>query len=58
MRLLVRLTTRHGGYRRGLVHAASTLTREEAAVLADLEAHGPAPLRAHIEEGAATLMQD
>lgn len=40
MRLLVRLTTRHGRYRRGLVHAARSLTPEEAAVLADLEAHG------------------
>ena len=36
----MRLTTRHGRYRRGLVHAATSLTREEAAVLADLEAHG------------------
>jgi hypothetical protein len=40
VRLLVQLTTRHGGYRRGLVHAAKSLTPEEAAVLADLEAHG------------------
>jgi hypothetical protein len=40
VRLLVQLTTRHGRYRRGLVQAANSLTPEEAAVLADLEAHG------------------
>jgi hypothetical protein len=40
VRLLVQLTTRHGGYRRGLVQAAKSLTPPEAAVLADLEAHG------------------
>jgi hypothetical protein len=40
VRLLVQLTTRHGRYRRGLVQAAKSLTPEEAAVLADLEAHG------------------
>jgi hypothetical protein len=40
VRLLVQLTTRHGRYRRGLVHAAKSLTPNEAAVLADLEAHG------------------
>lgn len=40
VRLLVQLTTRHGTYRRGLVQAAKSLTPEEAAVLADLEAHG------------------
>jgi hypothetical protein len=40
VRLLVQLTTRHGRYRRGLVHAAKGLTPNEAAVLADLEAHG------------------
>jgi hypothetical protein len=40
VRLLVQLTTRHGRYRRGLVQAAKSLTPNEAAVLADLEAHG------------------
>jgi len=40
VRLLVQLTTRYGTYRRGLVQAAKSLTPEEAAVLADLEAHG------------------
>jgi hypothetical protein len=40
VRLLVQLTTRHGRYRRGLVQAARSLTPQEAAVLADLEAHG------------------
>ena len=40
VRLLVQLTTRHGRYRRGLVQAAKSLAPEEAAVLADLEAHG------------------
>ena len=40
VRLLVQLTTRHGRYRRGLVHAAKRLTPEEAAVLSDLESHG------------------
>ena len=40
VRLLVQLTTRHGRYRRGLLSAAKSLTPEEAALLADLEAHG------------------
>jgi hypothetical protein len=40
VRLLVQLTTRHGRYRRGLVQAARSLNPQEAAVLADLEAHG------------------
>jgi hypothetical protein len=40
VRLLVQLTTRHGRYRRGLVHAANGLTPNEAALLSDLEAHG------------------
>jgi hypothetical protein len=40
VRLLVQLTTRHGQYHRGLVQAAKSLTPNEAAVLADLEAHG------------------
>ena len=40
VRLLIQLTTRHGRYRRGLVQAAKSLRPEEAAVLADLEAHG------------------
>jgi hypothetical protein len=40
VRLLVQLTTRHGRYRRGLVHAAKRLTPEEAAVLGDLESYG------------------
>ena len=40
VRLLVQLTTRHGRYRRGLVHAAKRLTPEEAAVLSDLESYG------------------
>jgi hypothetical protein len=40
VRLLVQLTTRHGRYRRGLLQAAKSLRPEEAAVLADLEAHG------------------
>ena len=40
VRLLVQLTTRHGRYRRGLVHAAKSLTPNEASVLADLEGHG------------------
>jgi hypothetical protein len=40
VRRLVQLTTRHGRYRRGLVQAAKSPTPEEAAVLADLEAHG------------------
>ena len=40
VRLLVQLTTRYGRYRRGLVQAAKSLTPQEAAVLADLEAHG------------------
>jgi hypothetical protein len=40
VRLLVQLTTRHGRYRCGLVQAARSLNPQEAAVLADLEAHG------------------
>jgi hypothetical protein len=37
---MVEISARAGGYRRGLVKAGKHLTPEEAAVLADLEAHG------------------
>jgi len=40
MRLLVQITSRSQAYRRGLAAAASRLTPEEAAIMADLEAHG------------------
>jgi hypothetical protein len=40
VRLLIQLTTRHGRYRRGLVQAATSLTPNEASLLADLESHG------------------
>ena len=40
VRLLIQLTTRHGRYRRGLVQAATSLTPNEASLLADLEGHG------------------
>jgi hypothetical protein len=40
VRLMVEISARAGGYRRGLVKAAEHLTPEEAAVLADLETHG------------------
>jgi hypothetical protein len=40
VRLLIQLTTRHGRYRRGLVQAATSLTPNEASLLADLERHG------------------
>jgi hypothetical protein len=40
VRLLIQLTTRHGRYRRGLVQAATSLTPNEATLLADLEDHG------------------
>jgi hypothetical protein len=40
VRLLVQLTSRSQTYRRGLSAAASRLTPEEAAIMADLEQHG------------------
>jgi hypothetical protein len=40
VRLLVELTSRSQTYRRGLAAAASRLTPEEAAIMADLEQHG------------------
>ncbi len=38
--LLVQLTARKGGFRRGLLSAAAQLTPSEATILADLERHG------------------
>jgi len=40
MRLLVQITSQSQSYRRGLAAAASQLTPEEAAIMADLEEHG------------------
>jgi len=40
VRLLVEITSRSQTYRRGLAAAASRLTPEEAAIMADLEQHG------------------
>jgi hypothetical protein len=40
VRLLVEITARGARFRRGLLQAAERLTPEEAAVVADLEAHG------------------
>ena len=40
VRLLLQITARKGGFRSGLVSAATHLTPSEAAILADLERHG------------------
>jgi hypothetical protein len=37
---MIGITARAGAYRRGLVHAADRLSKEEAVILADLERHG------------------
>jgi len=40
VRLIIEITSRAGSYRKGLLAAADRLSPEEAAILADLEAHG------------------
>jgi hypothetical protein len=40
VRLLIELTARAGQYRKGLLAAVAQLSREEAAIIADLERHG------------------
>jgi hypothetical protein len=40
VRLLIEITARAGEYRKGLLTAVAQLSREEAAVIADLERHG------------------
>lgn len=40
VRLLIELTARAGQYRKGLLTAVAQLSREEAAIIADLERHG------------------
>src|ERR1700761_5842734 len=39
-RLLIAITAQDGAYRKGLLAAAGLLSPEEAAIIADLEAHG------------------
>ena len=40
VRLLIEITARSGEYRKGLVTAVAQLSREEAAIISDLEGHG------------------
>jgi hypothetical protein len=40
VRLIIEITSREGTYRKGLLSAAARLSPEEAAIIADLEAHG------------------
>src|SRR5690348_9806945 len=40
VRLLIEITARAGEYRKGLLTAVAQLSREEAAIVADLERHG------------------
>ncbi|MFI0944228.1 hypothetical protein [Streptomyces sp. NPDC021020] len=40
VRLMIQITARAGEYRRGLLHAVSRLSPEEAQILSDLEEHG------------------
>ena len=40
VRLIIEITSQTGAYRKGLLAAADRLSPEEAAILADLEAHG------------------
>lgn len=40
VRLIIEITARAGAYRRGLLSAAKRLSREEAAIISDLERHG------------------
>ena len=59
VRLMVEISARPGVYRRGLEKAAERLTREEAAVLADLEHHGLNVIQLRdVLRGAHVLVDD
>jgi hypothetical protein len=59
VRLLVQITARKGGFRKGLLDAAAHLTPSEAAILADLEHHGlDVPRMRDVLCGAHVLVDD
>lgn len=59
VRLLVQITARKGGFRKGLLEAAGRLTPSEAAVIADLERHGLDVIRLRdVLWGAHVLVDD
>lgn len=59
VRLLVEITARKGGFRKGLLDAAKHLTPSEAAILADLERHGLDVIRMRdVLCGAHVLVDD
>ena len=59
VRLMVEISARPGGYRRGLEKAAELLTPEEAVVLADLEHHGLNVIQLRdVLRGAHVLVDD
>ena len=59
VRLLVQITARKGGFRKGLLDAAAHLTPAEATVLADLERHGLDVIRLRdVLRGAHVLVDD
>lgn len=59
VRLLVEITARKGGFRRGLLDAAKHLTASEAAILTDLEHHGLDVIRmGDVLRGAHVLVDD
>ncbi|MBV9365288.1 MAG: hypothetical protein JO286_05575 [Solirubrobacterales bacterium] len=59
VRLMVEISARPGGYRRGLEKAAELLTPQEAAVLADLEHHGLNVIQLRdVLRGAHVLVDD
>jgi hypothetical protein len=59
VRLLVQITARKGGFRKGLLDAAARLTPAEAAILADLEGHGLDVIRLRdVLRGAHVLVDD
>ena len=59
VRLLVQITARKGGFRKGLLDAAARLTPAEAAILVDLEGHGLDVIRMRdVLRGAHVLVDD
>jgi hypothetical protein len=59
VRLLVEITARRGGFRKGLLDAAKHLTPSEAAILTDLEQHGLDVIRmGDVLRGAHVLVDD
>jgi hypothetical protein len=59
VRLLVEITARKGGFRKGLLDAAKHLTPSEAAILTDLERHGLDVIRMRdVLCGAHVLVDD